>query len=206
MHIAEGVLPIYLITLGWLFTSIFLIISIKNLKRAPEKLPLVALFACLFFIASLIHVPLGPTSVHLTLNGIIGLILGYLSYLAIFVGLFFQAIFFNFGGLLVLGVNTFNMAFPALVFYFLFRKFISTNAKILQFVIGFITGFGSVLLSIMLVALELGITNKEFFNIVKLAIKSYIPIAILEGIITAIILVTLNPFLNSLKEEKIEKT
>ena len=205
MHIAEVVLPIYLIALGWLFTSIFLIISVKHLKRAPEKLPLVALFACLFFIGSLIHVPLGPTSVHLTLNGIIGLILGSLSYIAIFVGLFFQAVFFNFGGLLVLGVNTFNMAFPALVFYFLFRKLIDANSKILQFIIGFITGFGSVLLSIMFVAIELGIVNKEFSNILKLAIKAYIPIAILEGFITAIVLVSLKPFLNSLKGEEIEK-
>ena len=197
MHIAEGVLPIYLVVLGWIFTFIFLAISVNNLKKAPEKISLTSLFTCLCFIASLIHIPIGPTNVHLTLNGITGLILGYVSYLAIFIALFFQSIFFNFGGLLVLGINTFNIAFPALIFYFLFKKFIYTDFKILQFIIGFIAGFGSVILSIMLVALELKLVNQEFSNIVNLVVKVYIPLAILEGFITGIILVTLKPFLRS---------
>jgi len=189
VHIAEGVLPIYLVILGWIFTFIFLAISVNNLKKAPEKISLTSLFTCLCFIASLIHIPIGPTNVHLTLNGITGLILGYVSYLAIFIALFFQSIFFNFGGLLVLGINTFNIAFPALIFYFLFKKFIYTDFKILQFIIGF--------LSIILAALELKIANQEFSNIVNLAVKTYIPVGILEGFITGIILVTLKPFLKS---------
>ena len=197
MHIAEGVLPIYLVALGWIFTFIFLAISVKNLKKNPEKLSLTSLFACLCFIASLIHIPLGPISTHLTLNGVTGLILGYTSYLAIFIALFFQSIFFNFGSLLVLGINTFNMAFPALMFYLLFRRFTYTDSKTLQFLIGFITGFGCVILSIILVALELKITNQELSNVVNLAIKTYIPVAILEGFITAIISITLKPFLIS---------
>lgn len=29
-----------------------------------------------FFVASLIHVPIGPTSVHLLLNGLLGVVVG----------------------------------------------------------------------------------------------------------------------------------
>ena len=50
-------------------------------------IPRIALMTAAFFVASLIHVPIGPTSVHLLLNGLVGVLLGWRSALAIAVGL-----------------------------------------------------------------------------------------------------------------------
>ncbi len=91
-----------------------------------EKLPEVAVLSSVFFIASLIHVPVGVSSAHLILNGISGVLLGWLAFPAIFVGLALQAVLFEFGGLTTLGVNTFNMAFPAVIVGFLCRHFIKS--------------------------------------------------------------------------------
>ncbi len=71
-----------------------------------------AVLSSVFFIASLIHVPVGPSAAHLILNGVCGLLLGWMAFPAILVGLALHALLFQFGGLTTLGVNTFNMAFP----------------------------------------------------------------------------------------------
>jgi cobalt/nickel transport system permease protein len=39
-----------------------------------------------FFVASLIHVPVGPSSVHLIMSGLAGLVLGWTAFPALFVG------------------------------------------------------------------------------------------------------------------------
>ena len=71
--------------------------------------------AAAFFVATLIHVKVGPTSVHLLLNGLVGVILGRRAPLAIAVGLFLQAALLGHGGFLPLGVNTCVMSLPALL-------------------------------------------------------------------------------------------
>ena len=40
-----------------------------------------------------------------------------------------QAILFQYGGITVLGVNTFNMAFPAVVCYYAFRPMLLKSAR-----------------------------------------------------------------------------
>ena len=59
-----------------------------------EDVPQTALLAAAFFIASQIHVRVGPSSAHLLLNGLVGVILGRRAVLAILVGLALQAILF----------------------------------------------------------------------------------------------------------------
>jgi len=78
-------------------------------------------FKC-FFVASLIHIPIGPSSAHLVLNGLVGVLLGWAAFPSIFVGLVLQALVFQFGGLTTLGVNTFAMAMPGVVVYFAFKN------------------------------------------------------------------------------------
>ncbi len=74
MHISEGVLPLWMVGAGWGVASAGVAIGVKRLK--PEKIPAASLFSAVFFVASLVHVPVGPSSVHLLLNGLTGLILG----------------------------------------------------------------------------------------------------------------------------------
>ena len=111
MHISEGVLnaPV-LISCG---AAAIAGTAIGLKKIDMDRIMHVSLLTATFFIASLIHVPLGPGSIHLVLNGLLGVILGWASFPAIVTALLLQAVFFQYGGLTSLGANTIIMAGPA---------------------------------------------------------------------------------------------
>jgi len=74
-----------------------------------------------FFVASLIHIRVYPTSVHLLLNGLVGIVLGLRAALAIPLGIFLQAVLVQHGGFTTLGVNCCDMVLPALFVGGMFR-------------------------------------------------------------------------------------
>src|SRR5262245_6734564 len=86
-----------------------------------EEVARVAVLTAAFFVASLIHVRVGPTSVHLLLNGLVGVVLGWQAALAIPVALFLQAALAGHGGFTTLGVNSCVLVVPALLAWLLFR-------------------------------------------------------------------------------------
>ena len=81
----------------------------------------VGILSAAFFVASLIHVPVGLASAHLVLNGLVGVLLGWAAFPSILVALLLQALLFQFGGITVLGVNTFTMGFAAVASWYVFR-------------------------------------------------------------------------------------
>jgi cobalt/nickel transport system permease protein len=85
-----------------------------------QRVPRVAMLSAAFFVASLLSVPVGPTYIHPLLNGLMGLVLGWAAFPALLVALLLQAVFFQYGGLTTLGLNTVNMALPAVACYYLF--------------------------------------------------------------------------------------
>ncbi len=184
MHISEGVLSAPVLLTGAVATTVGVIIGLKQLSA--EKIPQVALLSAAFFVASLVHVPLGPSSVHLILNGLIGMILGWLCFPALLVALFLQAVLFQFGGLTTLGVNTFNMAFPGVVVYYLFRPWIK-GRPLISSIGAFLAGALGVLLAGIFVALELSLTGENFKAAAKLILMAHLPIMIIEGIVTILI-------------------
>ncbi|AFM23424.1 cobalt transporter CbiM [Desulfomonile tiedjei] len=187
MHISEGVLTAPVLGAGAILTVAGLAIGLK--KMDYEKLPEVAVLSSVFFVASLIHVPIGPSAAHLILNGICGLLLGWLAFPAIFVGLTLQAILFEFGGLTTLGINTFNMAFPAVILGYACRRFIKSPQTAVRAVAEFLTGAGAVLLSGFMVAVSLVLALGESIDTAaKLIVVAHIPVMILEGIITIFII------------------
>ena len=86
-----------------------------------DDLPATALLAAAFFTASSIHVPVGPSSAPLLLNGLVGVILGRRAALAIPAALVLQAALLGHGGFGPLGVNSCVLVLPALVCSWLFR-------------------------------------------------------------------------------------
>src|SRR5437868_12150512 len=113
VHISDGVLP-----LGWQvggFAVAALLVAVGLWRLAETEIPRLALFTAAFFVASLIHLRVGPTSVHLLLNGLVGVVLGWRSGLAVAVGLLLQATLIGHGGFTALGVNTCVMTLPALL-------------------------------------------------------------------------------------------
>jgi cobalt/nickel transport system permease protein len=104
---------------GFAAAAVLLVIGAWRLHE--EEIPRIALLTAAFFIASSMHVPVPPTTVHLLLNGLVGVVLGRRAGLAIFVGLLLQAVLLGHGGFLALGVNTCVMTLPAYVVWLFFR-------------------------------------------------------------------------------------
>ncbi len=148
-----------------------------------DRIVHVAILASAFFVASLIHVNLGPSSVHLILNGVVGLLLGWAAFPAILVALLLQAVFFQYGGITALGVNTLIMATPAVVCYYLFSPFLNRGKRTV-FAASFMAGAGSVLLSCLFLGFALYFTEKSFLEVSILIITANLPIMIIEGVVT----------------------
>lgn len=120
LHIADGILePVWLVG-GFLLAGALAFLGTIRLRE--EKIPQIALLTAAFFVVSLIHIRIGPTSAHLLLNGLLGVILGRHVALAIPIGLCLQAILIAHGGFSTLGVNSCVMVIPALLVGALFRQ------------------------------------------------------------------------------------
>jgi cobalt/nickel transport system permease protein len=181
MHISEGVLSGQVMAAGGVLAIAGTVIGLKNIDY--DKIVNVAILSSAFFVASLIHVNIGPSSVHLILNGIVGILLGWAAFPAILVALLLQAVFFQYGGLTSLGVNTVVMATPAIFVYYMFSPFIWKSNRIL-FIVSFFAGAFSILFSALLLGGALYLTEKNFLEVTFLIVSANFPIMIIEGIIT----------------------
>lgn len=155
-------------------------------KMDYEKIPEVAVMTSAFFVASLVRVPVGPTSTHLLLNGLMGVMLGWMSFPAIFVALALQAVLFQFGGLTTLGINTFNMALPAVAAYYIARPLIYKGRRSAA-VAGFVAGTVGIGGAAALMALSLIASGDEFSAIAKTLLVVNLPAMAVEGVITAFV-------------------
>lgn len=180
MHISEGILSAPVLISGGVVAATGTMIGLKKVDY--EQIMPTALLSSAFFVASLVHVPLGPGSIHLVLNGLLGIILGWAAFPAILIALFLQAIFFQFGGLVVLGVNTVTMAVPALCCYYLARPWLK-NPKTRP-VAAFGAGGLAIFLSSLLMALALTLSDSGFLATAKVIVVANVPIMIIEGFIT----------------------
>lgn len=120
LHIADGVLAPGWNLAGFIVAGIFALWAMFKVRE--EDIPRIALLAAAFFVVSLIHIRIGPTSAHLLLSGLLGVILGPQVVLAIPVALALQVILIAHGGYLTLGVNTCILAIPALVVAGIYRQ------------------------------------------------------------------------------------
>ena len=160
-------------------------IAVGLKKLDYERIPQAAILSASFFVASLIHVPIGPSSVHLILNGIVGLILGWGAVPAILVALTLQALLFQFGGITTLGVNTVAMALPAVLCYYLFSSMVHKR-HFIAIMSGFACGALAVFLGAIMVGLALFFTEENFFKVSSLLVIAHLPVMVIEGIITAL--------------------
>jgi cobalt/nickel transport system permease protein len=181
MHISEGVLSGEVLSAGAAIAVIGTGIGLSKIDY--EKIVHVAILSSAFFVASLIHINIGPASVHLILNGIVGLLLGFAAIPAILTALLLQSILFQYGGLTALGVNVVIMAFPAVLSHYIFLPFLGKSSR-LTFAAGFMAGLFSILFACLLLGLALWFTDKNFFETSMAIIITYIPVMIIEGIVT----------------------
>ena len=184
MHLSEGLLRPEILVAGAVLSASLTFYAFKTLK--DEEIPKTAVLSALFFLASFIHVPVGPTSVHLVLGGIVGAMLGFRAFIAIFVALFLQGILFGFGGLTTLGINLFNLATPTLIGYWLFL--LPVQKRIAKDILWFFIGFLPLALSAVLLSLTLALNGDIFMDAAKIALLAHLPLMVIEGIITLLAL------------------
>ena len=183
MHISEGVLSAPVLLAGWAVTAPAVAAILWRVKQA--EIPRIACFSALFFVASFVHLPVGVSSMHLMLSGLVGAFLGPRAILAIFVALFLQGVFFGFGGLSVLGVNTAVIGFPAVLGGLFAAAAKAQELEVrTQKIYLFLAGFVPIVCSMLLLDLVLFISGREFFAIATLISLEGAILAVLEGIIT----------------------
>lgn len=181
MHISEGILTWPVLASGAAAALAGTAVGLNKLKT--EDIPKTAILSAAFFVASLIHVPLGPASIHLILNGIVGLLLGWSAFPAILVALSLQALFFQYGGLTTLGVNTLLMAFPAVLCYLIFKPLILKDHRSVALAASFAGGAFCVLLSGIMMAGFLVFAHRAFLEVALVIVSIHVPVMIIEGII-----------------------
>lgn len=187
MHISEGVLSAPVLIAGAAAAATGIGLGLR--KLSADRMMASALAGAAFFVASLIHVPVGIASAHLILNGLIGILVGTLAYPVIFAALLLQGLIFQFGGVTVLGVNTFTMATGAVLARLLYCACIHPDSSnLVKDSAGFFAGAMAVACSALLTALALTGTDEGFAAAAKALFIAHLPVMVIEGVITALIL------------------
>ncbi|MGB3402903.1 MAG: cobalt transporter CbiM [Microcoleaceae cyanobacterium] len=210
MHISEGILPAKICLMGYGITGLATWYSLRQIHRQPNPtagIPKASLLTAAFFVASSIHIPIPPASVHLVLNGLLGAVLGYYAFPAILIGLLFQAVMFGHGGLSTLGINAVIMGIPAMLaaqIFLLHRRTNEASGSIVyRNLYGFLAGAVGLGLAAALFftltilnlpsGLDQTIENKAIYGL----IMAHIPLMIIEGIFTVMVI----NFLEKVKPE-----
>ena len=178
MHISDGVLSAPVLIAGAVLAAGGTAVGLA--KTREEDVPRMGILSAAFFVVSLINFPLGPTCVHLVGAGLIGLILRWRAFPAMLVALALQAVFFQVGGLTSLGVNTFNMAAPAVAVGLVFGPMLRGSGV---FVAAFLSGTLAILLGAVLVAAALVASSADYTVPAGVELLAHAALMVIEGFV-----------------------
>lgn len=185
-HIPDGLLsmPVLLGGAGVAAAGVGL-----GLRRLDDRLiPRAGILAAAVFVGSLVSIPVGPSSVHVLLSGLMGLMLGTATFPAVLVILLLQTLLFGFGGLTTLGGNTVNIALPGVLFALLLGPAIRrTGHAATRAALAGLVGALSVAGTGGLVALSLALSSSDYTPVAKVLMATYVPLMIGEAFVTAAI-------------------
>ncbi len=181
-HIPDGVLSAPVLIGGWALAGTAAALALRRLD--DRTIPRTAILSATFFVASLIAVPMPPSSVHLLLAGLMGLTIGILTVPAVLVGLLLQAVLFGFGGLTTLGVNTVNIALPGVIFGTLLGPLVARATPARAALLGGLCGALSVALTGAGVAAALALSASAYVPAAHTILVTYVPLMLGEGLIT----------------------
>ena len=179
MHISDGIINLSACLTADVLSLAAIHFTSKRIDAS--EIPKMGLMAATLFTASLIHLPFGGASLHLGLFGVAGIILKKRAFPVIFTALLFQSLIFQHGGLITLGLNSFNMAAGAYIGWFIWE--ISAINKTIK---SFLIGFMGIIAPVVLMAVEFYLSGygKGIIYLLNL----YLFMAIAEGILTIIII------------------
>lgn len=207
MHIMEGYLPPkYCIAWGILCLP-FLVAGYLSIKKSVTKnrkaLTLLAMSGAFVFVLSSLKIPsvTGSCS-HMTGTGLGAILFGpaTMSILGIIV-LLFQAILLAHGGLTTLGANTFSMAVAGPFVTFAIYK-ICRKLKVNRHVGIFLAACMGDLLTYCVTSIQLALAHPSatggvyasIFKFLGVFALTQIPLAIIEGILTLVIIIGLETY------------
>ena len=205
MHMADALLSPAVAATMYVASGAVAGYSIHALKKDdnPQKLPAMAVTAALVFAGQMINytIPGTGSSGHMCggmlLSALLGPQAGFLSMIVI---LAIQCLFFADGGLMALGANIWNMAFyGCFVGYYLIWRPIVGMAKgdraaqrlriVLASVVGCVVTLQLGAFSVVLETSLSGITELPFGAFVALMQPIHLAIGLVEGLVTAAVLV-----------------
>ncbi len=184
MHISEGILSTPVWVAGYAGAAALAAVTMR--KMDMEEIPKISVITAVFFVASLIKIPLGPASIHLILNGLAGIVLGWRAFPAIMLGIILQAIIFGHGGITVIGINTLMLGGGALVAYMVWqlRHRFTINRR--ELIFGALAGAAGTISSGIVLALALVTTGEAFNAIAATVLAAHLPIMFIEGAVVGV--------------------
>jgi cobalt/nickel transport system permease protein len=180
-HIPDGVLSMPVLVAGGVIAAGAVAIGLKRIS--DQEIPRVAILASGFFALSLFALPVGPSSVHLLLGGLMGIVLGTAIFPAVCVALLLQAVMFGFGGLTTLGVNIVNIALPGAIIGALAAPMIARANATGAAVIAGLASAACVACTGLLVALSLSLSSTDYMLSARVMIATYFPLMVVEGLV-----------------------
>ena len=186
-HIPDGILTLPVLVGGAAVAATGVRLALRRID--DRAIPRIAILSAVFFAASLVSIPVGPSSVHLLLAGLMGIILGPGVFPAVLVALILQAVLFGFGGLTTLGVNTVNIALPGALAGLVLGPFIRRASSPLR--AGALAAVGAAFCTFAtggLVALSLWLASSDFIPVARILLLTYLPLAIAEAAVTATVI------------------
>lgn len=124
IHIPDGVLPIWLVLLGWLVAIIALSLAVWRVGKTDlrRKVPLLGVASALMLVA--MSTEIAPIAYHINLTVLTGILLGpALGIMAAFIVDLILALFGH-GGITVVGLNTLTLGTEVMLGYLVFRGLI----------------------------------------------------------------------------------
>ncbi len=121
LHIPDGVLPLWLVALGWLLAGAILLLVSRRLGKGDRgrQLPLLGVMAAVMLVG--MSTEIVPIAYHTNLSVLAGIVLGpALGFLAALIVNLILALFGH-GGITVVGLNTLVVGTEAALGFYLFR-------------------------------------------------------------------------------------
>jgi cobalt/nickel transport system permease protein len=192
LHIPDGFLSLTVSAMCWVLAALGVGVALWRSRDTlgERRMPLMGVLAAFIFAAQMLNFTVvGGTSGHLIGGALATVLLGpWAGILTMTTVVAIQALLFQDGGLVVMGANILNMAILApLVGYGIYRGVtaLAKRARWGLFAGGFLAAWGSVVVSAVATAIQLGFSGTYPMGIVLPAMAGvHVLIGIGEGLIT----------------------
>lgn len=178
MHISDGILSPPVLAGGFAATAVLAAVTLRKVDL--EEIPKIAVATAVFFVANLIHIPLIAASIHLILNGLVGVILGKRAFPAIMLAVVLHAMLGH-GGVSVIGVNSAMLGGGALVAYGIWQLRHIARFPKNEIVFGALAGAVGIFFSGCILALALVTTGDQFMSTAKIVLGYHVILMVIEG-------------------------